>query len=144
MIFKQYHWNSLEARRLPPGPPKIPVIGHLHHIVGALPYHYPLRHLADVYGPLMYLKFGEIPTIIISSPDAARKALKAHDGLACAGRPINMAIRIITYNCTNIVFSPYLARTAPKVSDHSSRFAGTRPQICSNVFGTLVGRRPLI
>lgn len=93
-------------QRLPPGPPKLPVIGHLHHIVGSLPHHYPLRDLANKYGPLMHLKFGELSTVIISSPDIARKVLKTHD-LACADRPKTVATEIFWYNYTDIVFSPY-------------------------------------
>lgn len=103
-------WKKVTApvrhRRLPPGPPKLPVIGHLHHIIGSLPHHYPLRDLANTYGPLMHLKFGEVSTIIVSSPDIAKEVLKTHD-LACANRPKSVATEIMWYNYTDIVFSPY-------------------------------------
>lgn len=92
--------------RLPPGPPKLPVIGHLHHIIGSLPHHYPLRNLASKYGPLMYLKFGEVSTIIVSSAEAAKVVLKTHD-LACAERPKSVATQVMWYNYSDIVFSPY-------------------------------------
>lgn len=92
--------------RLPPGPPKLPVIGHLHHIIGPLPHHHPLRNLASKYGPLMHLKFGEVTTVIVSSAEAAKMVLKAHDP-ACADRPKSMATQIMWYNYSDIVFSPY-------------------------------------
>lgn len=107
MIMKWEKFKSPNKhQRLPPGPPKLPVIGHLHHIIGSLPHHYPLRDLANIYGPLMHLKFGEVSTIIVSSPDIARKLLKTHD-LACADRPKTVATEIFWYNYTDIVFSPY-------------------------------------
>lgn len=95
-----------DRQRLPPGPPKLPVIGHVHHIIGSLPHHYPLRDLAKKYGPLMHLKFGEVTTIIVSSPEAAKMVLKTHD-TACADRPKSVATQIMWYNYSDIVFSPY-------------------------------------
>nr|AMZ03381.1 cytochrome P450 CYP71D380 [Plectranthus barbatus] len=94
------------VERLPPGPPKLPVIGHLHHIIGSQPHHHPLRNLATKYGPVMHLEFGEVSTIIISSAEAARMVLKTHDP-ACADRPKTMAAEIMWYNCSDIMFSPY-------------------------------------
>ncbi|XP_047971641.1 premnaspirodiene oxygenase-like [Salvia hispanica] len=98
--------KPLKRLRLPPGPPKLPVIGHLHHIIGPLPHHHPLRNLASKYGPLMHLKFGEVTTVIVSSAKAAKMVLKAHDP-ACADRPKSVATQIMWYNYSDIVFSPY-------------------------------------
>ncbi|KAL8537906.1 hypothetical protein ACS0TY_000015 [Phlomoides rotata] len=76
-------WEKSKApnnhQRLPPGPLKLPVIGNLHHIIGSLPHHYPFRDLANTYGSLMHLKFDEVSTIIVSSPDIAREVLKTHN-----------------------------------------------------------------
>lgn len=65
--------------RLPPGPPRLPVIGHLHHLISSLPHHYPLRDLSEKYGPLMHLKFGEVYAIVVSSSDMAKEVLKTHE-----------------------------------------------------------------
>lgn len=102
-------WKEVKApdrQRLPPCPPKLPVIGHVHHIIGSLPHHYPLRNLARIYGPLMHLKFGEVTAIIVSSSEAAKTVLKTHDP-ACADRPKSVATEIMWYNYSDIIFSPY-------------------------------------
>ncbi|KAM0949310.1 putative flavonoid 3'-monooxygenase [Dioscorea sansibarensis] len=63
--------------RLPPGPKPVPIIGNL-HLVGPLPNR-GLHRLAQTYGPVMYLKLGVVPTVIISSPEMAELILKTHD-----------------------------------------------------------------
>ncbi|KAL0330827.1 UNVERIFIED_CONTAM: Premnaspirodiene oxygenase [Sesamum angustifolium] len=97
--------KSLEKKRLPPGPWRLPFIGHLHHIVGSLPHH-SLRDLSKKYGPLMHLKFGEVSTIVVSSPKVAKEVLKTVDP-ACADRPQSLASQIMWYNYIDIAFSPY-------------------------------------
>lgn len=97
--------KSLKKKKLPPGPWKLPLIGHLHHLVGSLPHH-SLRDLAKKYGPLMHLKFGEVSTIVVSSPKVAKEVLKTVDP-ACADRPQSLASQIMWYNYIDIAFSPY-------------------------------------
>ncbi|KAK8997285.1 hypothetical protein V6N11_020768 [Hibiscus sabdariffa] len=92
--------------RLPPGPWKLPLIGNIHQLVaGSLP-HCTLRNLAMFHGPLMHLQLGEVSTVVISSPDIAEEAMRKND-IAFASRPYQLAPSIISYDCTNIVFSPY-------------------------------------
>ncbi|KAI3468346.1 hypothetical protein Pfo_025009 [Paulownia fortunei] len=106
LIVKQWKKSkSIKKKKLPPGPWKLPFIGHLHHIVGSLPHH-SLRDLAKKYGPLMHLKFGEVSTIVVSSPKVVREVLKTVDP-ACADRPQSLASKIMWYNYIDIAFSPY-------------------------------------
>ncbi|GKV38265.1 hypothetical protein SLEP1_g46191 [Rubroshorea leprosula] len=60
---------------LPPGPPKLPVIGNMHLLSGPGP-HRNLWELANKYGPLMFLKLGSVSTIIVSSADVADEVMK--------------------------------------------------------------------
>ncbi|KAL6177545.1 hypothetical protein ACLB2K_049071 [Fragaria x ananassa] len=90
--------------KLPPGPPKLPVIGNL-HLLGNQP-HLSLRSLAEKYGPIIHLQLGEIPTVVVSSARVAKEVLKTHD-LALSSRPQIFSAKHLFYNCTDVVFSPY-------------------------------------
>ncbi|KAL3616123.1 hypothetical protein CASFOL_040417 [Castilleja foliolosa] len=92
-------------QKLPPSPPKLPIIGHLHHLFGGLPHHV-LRRLTQKYGPVMHLQLGEVSAVVISSREAAKEVLKNQDP-ACAGRPESIGLKIMWYDYTDIAFSPY-------------------------------------
>ncbi|TVU11376.1 hypothetical protein EJB05_44960, partial [Eragrostis curvula] len=91
--------------RLPPGPWQLPVIGSLHHLLGVLP-HRALRDLSLRYGPLMFLKFGEVPVVVASTPDAAKELMKTHDAVFAA-RTLSLTKKIITKNGSGIAWAPY-------------------------------------
>uniref|UniRef100_J3NCU7 Cytochrome P450 n=1 Tax=Oryza brachyantha TaxID=4533 RepID=J3NCU7_ORYBR len=91
--------------RLPPGPWNLPVVGSLHHIAGQLP-HRAMREQARRHGPVMLLRVGEVPTVVLSSREAAREVLKTHD-VAFASRPLSATTRVITNGGRDIIFTPY-------------------------------------
>ncbi|PPD90172.1 hypothetical protein GOBAR_DD12930 [Gossypium barbadense] len=62
--------------------------------------------MAKTYGSLIHLKTGSISYIVISSPELAEEALKTND-ISFASRPTILASKIMSYDSTNIVFSPY-------------------------------------
>nr|BAS30379.1 cytochrome P450 [Ajuga reptans] len=97
---------SKTKQNLPPGPRKLPIIGHLHHLAGTAPPHHTLRHLADKHGPLMHLQLGECGYVIASSTEIATHFFKTHDALF-ASRPSILASEIGAYNNTDISFAPY-------------------------------------
>nr|QWK52227.1 cytochrome P450 71B34-2 [Isatis tinctoria] len=90
--------------KLPPSPPKLPFIGNLHEL-GNLP-HQSLFRLSNKYGPVMHLKLGTIPTVVVSTPETARQALKVFD-LNCCSRPPLAGSRQLSYNYRDIAFSPF-------------------------------------
>ncbi|KAK3001934.1 hypothetical protein RJ639_021795 [Escallonia herrerae] len=90
--------------RLPPSPKPLPILGHL-HMLGKNP-HQDLHKLAEKHGPVMYMRFGFVPNIIVSSPQAAEQFLKIHD-LVYASRPPHEAAKYISYDQRNLSFSPY-------------------------------------
>ncbi|KAI4979535.1 hypothetical protein ZWY2020_016288 [Hordeum vulgare] len=96
-------------KRLPPGPRQLPLVGSLHHVLlsryGDLP-HRALRELAGRHGPVMLLRFGAVPTLVVSSAEAAREVLKTHDA-AFASRHLTPTLAVFSRGGHDILFSPY-------------------------------------
>ncbi|XP_020188830.1 indole-2-monooxygenase [Aegilops tauschii subsp. strangulata] len=91
--------------KLPSPPFKLPLIGHL-HLVGSLP-HVALRDLARKHGPdVMLIRLGVVPTLVVSSPRAAKAVLRTYDHLF-ASRPHSPVGDILFSGSTNIAFAPY-------------------------------------
>ncbi|KAI3953329.1 hypothetical protein MKW92_024520 [Papaver armeniacum] len=59
--------------------------------------HQDLHRLSTKYGPIMYLRLGSLPTIVVSSAEAAELFLKTHD-LNFASRPFRAAAKYISYD----------------------------------------------
>uniref|UniRef100_K3ZMG0 Uncharacterized protein n=1 Tax=Setaria italica TaxID=4555 RepID=K3ZMG0_SETIT len=92
-------------RKLPSPPFKLPIIGHL-HLIGSLPHH-SLRDLAKKHGPdVMLLRLGAVPTLVVSSPRAAKAVLRTHDHVI-ASRPHSVVADILFYGSTDVSFTPY-------------------------------------
>ncbi|KAE8648701.1 hypothetical protein Csa_007974 [Cucumis sativus] len=106
---KLIHSNNkkLITTNPPPSPPKLPFLGHL-HLLGSHP-HRSLCNLSRTHGPIMLLKLGSIPTVIISSATAARELFKHHD-LASCSRPRLTGSGRFSYNFQDLNLSPYGVR----------------------------------
>ncbi|KAK7261024.1 hypothetical protein RIF29_27327 [Crotalaria pallida] len=91
---------------LPPSPPKLPIIGHL-HLLGSLPHH-SLKKLSQKYGDMMLLQLGHMqnPTLVVSSADVAMQIMKNHD-LAFSNRPQFTSQKILLYGCNDVGFGLY-------------------------------------
>jgi len=102
---KQYHNNNNNNKNLPPAPWKLPILGHMHHLVG-VPPHRALAKLAQKHGPIMHVELGEISAIVISSPRLAKLVLRTHD-LAFSNRAELLATKIVCYDGADIASSSY-------------------------------------
>jgi cytochrome P450 len=105
-IVKRWNTSNNSITNLPPGPWTLPLIGNIHQIIRHSLPHHSLKNLAEKYGPLMHIKLGEVPYIIVSSPEMAKEILKTHDLTFC-DRPKLLLSTIWSYNNTDIIFSPY-------------------------------------
>ncbi|WOL14375.1 Cytochrome P450 [Canna indica] len=103
ILFLLGHGRRRRSGKLPPGPPQLPIIGNLHQL-GAAPQ-VTLTEMAAEHGPLMFLRLGSIPTLVISSSDAACEVIRHHD-LAFSGRPVLFAAKKLSYGLLDVVFVP--------------------------------------
>ncbi|TKY66437.1 Cytochrome P450 703A2 [Spatholobus suberectus] len=101
------HWllgRSLSShKKLPPGPPRWPIVGNLLQL-GQLP-HRDLASLCDKYGPLVYLKLGNIDAITTNDPDIIREILLCQDDVF-ASRPHALAAVHLAYGCRDVALAP--------------------------------------
>ncbi|KAK8991912.1 hypothetical protein V6N11_044809 [Hibiscus sabdariffa] len=98
------HGNS---GNLPPSPPCLRLIGHLHmQLFDNSSPHIFFWKLSQKYGSLVYLRFGCKPTIVVSSAEMAKEVMKTHDLHFCS-RSDNRGSRRLSYNALDLVFAPY-------------------------------------
>ncbi|XP_020579085.1 indoleacetaldoxime dehydratase-like [Phalaenopsis equestris] len=95
---------TIGAPPLPPSPPKLPIIGNLHQL-SPLP-HRSLRALSDLHGPLILLRLGRHPTLVVSSPSAVQEITQTQDHLFL-NRPLFKATHELFYHGRDIAFAPY-------------------------------------
>ncbi|KAG6626454.1 cytochrome P450 81C13-like [Carya illinoinensis] len=95
-----YHRNP----NLPPSPFSLPIIGHFHLL--KQPVFKSLETLSLKYGPVLFLKFGSRPVLVVSSPSAVEECLSKND-IIFANRPRTMAGDILTYNSIVLAWTPY-------------------------------------
>ncbi|KAG1368606.1 putative Isoflavone 2'-hydroxylase [Cocos nucifera] len=92
------------GKNSPPCPPSLPILGHLHLL--KKPLHRSLTALSARYGPIISLRFGSRPVLLISSPDAAEECFSKND-VIFANRPRFLAGKHLGYNYTTIVWASY-------------------------------------
>ena len=63
---------------LPPSPPSLPVIGHLHLILSSL-VHKSFQKISSNYGPLLHLRIFNVPIVLVSSASVAYDIFRVHD-----------------------------------------------------------------
>ncbi|KAI3873862.1 hypothetical protein MKX03_036228 [Papaver bracteatum] len=90
--------------RLPPSPIGLPIIGHM-HLTDIVPYR-SFHKLGIRYGPLIHLRLGSIPCIIVSSPELEKECLMTNE-LTFGSRPVTIAIDYLTYNSSGFAFTHF-------------------------------------
>ncbi|XP_047068153.1 zealexin A1 synthase-like [Lolium rigidum] len=104
LCFVKFSGGKSKAK-LPPGPWTLPMIGSLHHVISKVP-HRKMFELSRRYGPVMFLKLGETPTVVVSSAEAASLMLKTND-LAFSDRTRSVTFDIFGCDGKDIAFAPY-------------------------------------
>ncbi|CAL5422113.1 unnamed protein product [Camellia sinensis] len=91
-------------KNLPPSPPALPVIGHLHLLKPRL--HRTLHGLSQNLGPIFTLRFGSRLVVVVSSPSAVEECFTKND-VVLANRPRFTTGKYFGYNYTSIGASNY-------------------------------------
>ena len=76
-----------------PGPMGLPLVGNLLLLRGGSPYT-RLARLAAHYGPIMHLRLGCVPAIVLSDAALAREALHTNDKLLACRPPLESLQRL--------------------------------------------------
>lgn len=91
------------SKKLPPGPKPCPIIGNLlQH--GDKP-HKSLAKLAQIHGPLMSLKLGQVTSVIVSSSAMAKQVLQTHEQFF-SSPTIPDAIRALEHHTLGLPWIP--------------------------------------
>ncbi|KAK8678580.1 hypothetical protein V6N13_144077 [Hibiscus sabdariffa] len=104
LIFKSIVQKRKTPRNLPPSPPALPIIGHLHLL--KQPVHRTLHQLSEKYGPVLLLQFGTRKVLLVSSASAAEECFTRND-IIFANRPQLLAGKHMNYNNSTIGLAPY-------------------------------------
>ncbi|CAN8270288.1 unnamed protein product [Cochlearia groenlandica] len=63
---------------LPPSPPSLPIIGHLHLLLSSQS-HKSLQRLSTKYGPILHLRIFNVPILHVVSPSMVYEIFRTHD-----------------------------------------------------------------
>ncbi|OMO70598.1 Cytochrome P450 [Corchorus olitorius] len=91
-------------RNFPPSPPSLPIIGHFHLL--KRPIYLTLHNLCNKYGPILFLRFGPKPVLVISSPSAIEECFTKND-IIFSNRPLFPSRKVAEYGFTTLASCPY-------------------------------------
>ncbi|KAJ8747398.1 hypothetical protein K2173_014433 [Erythroxylum novogranatense] len=96
--------HGKRTNNLPPSPPSLPILGHLHLV--NQPLYRSLGDLCTKYGDVLLLRFGTRKVLVVSSPSAVEECFTKND-IIFSNRPRLIAGEHLHYNYRAIGFSSY-------------------------------------
>ncbi|ESQ47873.1 hypothetical protein EUTSA_v10020513mg [Eutrema salsugineum] len=90
---------------LPPSPPSLPLIGHLHHLLSTLT-HKSLQKLSTKYGPLLHIKIFNVPIILVSSASMAHEIFRSQD-VNVSSRGVSAIDESLVFGSFGVINAPY-------------------------------------
>ena len=77
-VFFFFYKEPNNSFDLPPSPPSLPIVGHLHLIISSS-MHKCFQKISSKYGHFLHLRIFHVPIVLVSSPTVAYEIFKAHD-----------------------------------------------------------------
>ncbi|KAI3412892.1 uncharacterized protein J3R85_016789 [Psidium guajava] len=96
--------NTTPNHHLPPSPPSLPIIGHLHLVKE--PLHRTLHDLSLELGQVFFLRLGSRKTVVVSSLSAVEECFTEKD-VTFANRPRLLSGKILNYDYSTMGLCPY-------------------------------------
>ncbi|GMI76293.1 cytochrome P450, family 81, subfamily D, polypeptide 5 [Hibiscus trionum] len=93
-----------QSKNLPPSPPSLPILGHLHLLKP--PVHRLYHSLSQKYGPVFSLRLGSRLLVVVSSSTVAEECFTKND-VVLANRPKLIMGKHFGYNYTTVSTSSY-------------------------------------
>ncbi|OVA01011.1 Cytochrome P450 [Macleaya cordata] len=120
-----------KKNQLPPSPQAFPVIGHLHLL--KKPLYQTLTTISKQYSPILSLRFGSRPVLVVSSPSMAEECLSKND-VVFANRPRLMIGKYLGQDYTTVAWASYGQnwRNLRKITTLEI-FSSARLQVFSNM-----------
>lgn len=107
LLAKLVFFSSKKKKKnynLPPSPPSLPILGHLHLLKD--PLHRSLADLSARYGPIVLTRLGPRRSLLITSHSLAKECFTKND-IVFANRPIFPSSRHLSNNHTALDSAPY-------------------------------------
>ncbi|KAL6012991.1 hypothetical protein ACLOJK_003481 [Asimina triloba] len=105
-LFFQTHKES--NKRLPPGPPALPLLGNIQWLGTPLSdLHLVLRRLRSKYGPIITLFLGTRPAVFVFNPSLVHEALIQKGSSFASRPPASEMTRFFNGNIQTIASAPY-------------------------------------
>ncbi|KAK8611600.1 hypothetical protein V6N13_131647 [Hibiscus sabdariffa] len=109
IIFLLFSLNLLfrskkQPQNLPPSPPSLPILGHLHLLKP--PVHRFYHSLSQKYGPVFSLRLGSRLLVVVSSSTVAEECFTKND-VVLANRPKLIMGKYFGFNYTTVSASSY-------------------------------------
>ncbi|CAH2045494.1 unnamed protein product [Thlaspi arvense] len=93
---------------LPPSPPSLPIIGHVHHLFSGS-VHKSFQKISSKYGPFLHLRIFNVPIVLVSSASVAYEIFKDHDMSVSSHDAIGMEECLVfgSFGFTNAPYGDY-------------------------------------
>ncbi|KAK0592734.1 hypothetical protein LWI29_024342 [Acer saccharum] len=102
--FKTLFRSIARHKNLPPSPPSIPIIGHLHLLTPLM--HRTFHDLSKKYGQVISLKYGSRLVVVVSSSTAVMECFTKND-VVLANRPKLLISKHLAYGHTTVASSSH-------------------------------------